>query len=78
MSHQMQQKHHRVVKKFHDELASNHIIEDPVKGFEVKVFRASLDVVINQLQIRFPLNLINLSTDDIRIKEREFVGGISY
>lgn len=87
ISHEMKHKRHRVVKKFFDEIASDHRIEDPVKAFEVKVFNASLDVVINQIENRFsglntiaqlfsfltPHNLCKLSNEEIRENARAIV-----
>lgn len=51
--HEMPQKRQRVVKKFLDETTLNHRIEDPFKNFGIKVFNATLDIVVNELEIIF-------------------------
>lgn len=87
ISQEIPKKRQHVVKKFYDEIASDWRIEDPVKAFEIKVFNASLDVIVNQLQIRFkglhtiaerfsflsPRQLNTLPDEEIRRKARELV-----
>lgn len=85
--HEIQKKRQHVVKKFYDEIASDWRIEDPIKAFEIKVFNPSLDVIVNQLKIRFeglhtiaerfsflsPRQLNTLSDEEIRRKARGLV-----
>lgn len=83
----MKNKRKRVVKRFFVELSVDHRIDDPVKSFEVKVFNATLDIVIAQLQMRFeglrciddrfsfltPQNLVNFSQETIVEKSKALV-----
>uniref|UniRef100_A0ABD2X0A9 Zinc finger MYM-type protein 1-like n=1 Tax=Trichogramma kaykai TaxID=54128 RepID=A0ABD2X0A9_9HYME len=70
----------RKVKSFFDELSKHEAIGDPRHSFEVNVFNAHLDIIIEQLSSRFegtqkicnnfrcifPKNLINMNDEDLR------------
>lgn len=75
------------VKKFFDELSSDHRIVDSLKSFQVTIFNASLDIFIQQLNKRFtslqnindyfsflhPVHLFKLENENIQERAEKLV-----